>query len=66
MTEKAKNVGLVISPDPKNRSVDVGVDTDGDKEPDMKFKIPIKDPRLWAIITAIFVIIGGTKYIGLW
>lgn len=66
MPEEESKPGLIISPVPDIQEVEVGIDTDGDKKPDMKVRIPIKDPRVWVVVAAIFAAVGGVVYFYPW
>lgn len=66
MPEEESRPGLLIQPLPDTHDVEVGFDTDGDKKPDFKVRIPIKDPRVWVVIAAIFTAVGGVIYFYPW
>lgn len=57
---------VVVEKNDDEQSIEVGVDVDGDKKPDFKFKMYFKDPRLWAAIGWIVAAISIAKNFNAW
>jgi len=66
MQESQLKPSVVVEQNDEDQSIEVGVDVDGDNKPDFKFKVYIKDPRLWMIAGWIVAAISIAKNLNLW
>ena len=72
MPEEGDDVSLEAQPAPETElpiEAGVGIDMTGDGKPDLwlKFKLTLKDKKTAAAVgTAVAIIIGVTKALGLW